>query len=139
MLTLCRVRACAICRQSVAIMLVAVAKPVARRNSARISLPEKPVLGAARVLGISQRPHQVLAQVDSLGQGPGPVRVDGDPGVWESGLECLNGFDLLGAGQHAALELEVLEPVERVGGFGLPDDGFRGKCLFMPDPVPVDG
>jgi hypothetical protein len=42
MSTLCSDSACASCRQSVAIMLVAVGRPVARRNSAITSRPEKP-------------------------------------------------------------------------------------------------
>ena len=42
MSTLRSARACRSCRQSVAIMFVAVGTPVARRNSARISRPEKP-------------------------------------------------------------------------------------------------
>ena len=42
MSTDCSASACTIWRQSVAIMLVAVGRPVARRNSAMTSRPEKP-------------------------------------------------------------------------------------------------
>ena len=51
MSTDCSCSACPIWRQSVAIMLVAVGRPVARRNSAITSRPEKPLLGAAGIFG----------------------------------------------------------------------------------------
>ena len=49
----------AICRQSVAIMLVAVCRPVARRNSAIVPARE-PALGADRVLGVGEDVAQIL-------------------------------------------------------------------------------
>ncbi len=49
-----------ISRQLVAIILVATGGPVARRNSAITSRPEKPLLGAARIFGVGQNILQPL-------------------------------------------------------------------------------
>ncbi len=47
----------------------------------------EPVLRAARVLRVRQRADQRRAQPDGLGQRPGTVRVEGDPGVREQLLQ----------------------------------------------------
>ncbi len=52
-------------------------------------------------------------------------------------LDRGDGLDLLLAGQHAALELEVVEAVGLVGGLGEAGDGLRRQGLLVPQAEPA--
>ena len=82
---------------------------------------------------------QVGRDLDRFGQRPGAVGIEGDPGLGKPLLEGSDGLGLLLAGQHTALELEVLEAVAGLGGFGEGDDLLRGQGLLVPQSVPVVG
>ncbi len=99
--------------------------------------PRVAALGAAGVLGVGEGAHQGRAQLDGLAQRPGAVGVESDPGVGEALLEGADRGDLLPAGQHPALELEVLEAVAPFGGLGQAHDRLRGERLLVAKPVPV--
>ena len=112
-------------------MLVAVGRPVARRNSAMTSRPENPArrrTGLRRRRARRRRPRQ---RRDGLVERPGAVRIERDARLGEALRQRGDGLDLVVARQHAALELEVVEAVARVRGFGEPHDGVRRQRFLV--------
>ena len=75
-------------------MLVAVGRPVARRNSAITSRPEKPLLGAARVLGVGEHAAQVAHQPHRVLEQPAAVRVERDARAREALVQRGDRLDL---------------------------------------------
>ena len=120
--------ACAICRQSVAIMLVAVRRPVARWNSAITSRPEKPPSAPHGSSAYARTSSQAAQQADGVVEQPAAVGVEGDPGLGEALVQRGDGSDLLVAGEHAALELEVGEAVALLRGLGQARRRPRGSA-----------
>jgi hypothetical protein len=95
------------------------------------------VLGAARVLGVGDDAAHVAHQADRVLQEPAAVRVERDAGGGEAFVQRLDGLDLFLGAQGAALQLEVVEAVARVRGFGEPDDRVGGERLFVAKAQPV--
>ena len=50
---------------------------------------------------------------------------------------AVDGFHFLRAGENAAFELEIVEAVARVRGFGEPHDGIGRQRLFVAQAQPV--
>ncbi len=91
--------------------------------------PREAALRPARVFGIGQDAAEPPAEPDGVGQQPAAVGVEGDPGVGEAAGQRGDRLDLLLAGQHAALELEVGEAVTLLGGLGQRDHRVGGERL----------
>jgi hypothetical protein len=118
-------------------MFVAVGNPVARRNSAITSRPEKTALRTARVFCIGEDRACAPADTDRFFEGPRAVRIEGDARIGEARLESGCGFHLDRACKHAALQLEVAEAVTSLGRFCETDHLGRrqGRLVAQLDPV----
>jgi hypothetical protein len=120
-------------------MFVAVGRPVARRNSAITSRPEKPSSAAARIFGVRDDAAHVAHQANGVLEQPAAVRVEGDARLREALVQRDDRLDLLFGAQGAALQLEVVEAVARVRGLGEPHHGLGRHRLLVAQPQPVVG
>ena len=78
------------------------------------------------------------AQADGFVERPRAVGVERDPGFGETFGERRHRFHLLLAREHAALQLEIVEAVARMGGFGEAHDRLRCHRLLVAQAKPVD-
>ncbi|MCY1214283.1 hypothetical protein D9M72_260920 [compost metagenome] len=76
------------------------------------------VFGTARVFGIGQHAALVAAQAHGFCQRPGAVGIQRDARLGEAFGQRQDRFHLFVAAQHAALELEIVEAIALVSGFG---------------------
>ena len=128
--------ACFNSRQSVAIMLVAVGRPVAARNSAMISRPENPPRPRT---GLPHRPAHRCLPAHSRTASSSDHAPFGSSVIRASGKRSASADDrlhLLRARQHAALQLEVAESIPRLRRLGQPQHGVRRQRFLMPQPQP---
>ena len=97
----------------------------------------EPALRSHRVLGVGQHVDQPATRPDRVVQQPAAVGVQRDSSLREPFGQGDHRLGLLRRGQHAALQLEVGEPVTRVGRLGQAHDGLRCERLLVPDPQPL--
>ena len=79
----------------------------------------------------------VAAPSHRVAQQPTAIRVLRDSRLGETFVQGDDGFNLLFAGQDAALELEITKSVACVRGLGQPHDGPRVHCRLMAQAQPV--
>ncbi len=86
------------------------------------------VFGSAGILRIGQDSLFPAAQIDSLPQRPGSIRIQCDSGLRKTLGQRARGFHFRFAREHAALELEIGKPVAVLCGFGEAQYGTRRQC-----------
>ncbi|MNF78565.1 hypothetical protein D3C84_607530 [compost metagenome] len=74
---------------------------------------------------------QIAAQLDGFGQGPAAIGVEGHPRLREALGQGADRLDFLAAAEHAALELEVVEAITRMGRLGLANDGLGAQRFLV--------
>ena len=95
------------------------------------------LLRAAGIFRIGQDIPQPLAQANRFLQQPGAVGIDGDPRISKAFFQRPGRINLLLAGQHAALQLEILKAVAILRSLGQPHHRVAGERFLVAQVIPV--
>ena len=95
------------------------------------------LLSAARILRIGQYSLQLLANLNGFFKQPGAVRIEGHAGIREALRQGADRFGLFKTGQHAALQLKVVEAIFFIRRFREADHRIRRHRLFMAQAIPL--
>ena len=92
---------------------------------------------AAGIFRIGQDIPLPFAQANRFIQQPCTVGIDGDPRIREALFQRPGRFNLLLAGQHAALQLEILKAVAILRRLGQPHHRVAGERFLVAQLIPV--
>ncbi|SSN09300.1 Uncharacterised protein [Klebsiella pneumoniae] len=95
------------------------------------------LFGAARIFRIGQHALQLFTNLNGLLKQPGAIRVESDASIREALRQGADRFGFFKTGQHAALQLKVVETIFFIRRFRQADHRIRRHRLFMAQAIPL--